>query len=119
MQCSQIMIMGDLNFLNINWETINMHESENSDTYLFVEGIRDAYLSCLYQHTSEPTRGRLSNESHILDLILTPDEHDIIDIKNLSLLGKSDHSVLEFKLNCMSIEEVSTSEKYNYNKEII
>ena len=76
--------------------------------------IRDA---CLYQHTCEPTRGRISNESHILDLILTPDEHDIIDIKNLSSLGKSDHSLLEFKLNCMSIEEVSTWEKiYNYNK---
>ena len=35
MQCSQIMIMGDFNFPNINWETISMHESENSDTFLF------------------------------------------------------------------------------------
>ena len=85
MQCSQIMIIGDYNFPNINWETISMHESENSDTYLFVEGIRDAYL---YQHTSEPTCDRMSNEPHILDLILTPDEHNIIDIQNLSLLGE-------------------------------
>ena len=58
----------------------------------------------------------MSNERHILDLILTPDEHDINYIKNQSLLGQSDHSVLEFKLNCMSIEEVFTSEKYNYNE---
>ena len=29
-------------------------------------------------------------------------------------MGKSDHSVLEFKLICMSIEDVSTTEKYNY-----
>ena len=58
----------------------------------------------------------MSIEPHILDLILTLDEHNIIDIKNPSPLGKSDHSALEFKLNCMSIEEVSTSEKYNYNK---
>ena len=58
----------------------------------------------------------MSSEPHILDLILTPDEYNIIDIKNLNPLGKSDHSVLEFKLNCMSIE-VSISEKYNYNKE--
>ena len=34
----------------------------------------------------------------------------------MSPLGKSGHSVLELKLNCMSIEEVSTSEKNNYNK---
>ena len=105
MQWSKIMIMGDFNFTNINWETISMHESENSDTYLFLEGIRDTYL---YQHTFEPTRGRMSNEPHIFDIILTPDEHDIIDIKNLNPLEKSDHSVLEFKLNCLYIEEVST-----------
>ena len=59
MQCSQIMIMRGFNFPNINWKTISTHESKNSDTYLFVEGKRDAYL---YQHTSEPTRGRMSNE---------------------------------------------------------
>ena len=74
MQCNQIMIMEDFNFSNINWETINTHESENSDTYLFLEGIRDIYL---YQHTFEPTRCRMSNEPPILDLILTSDEHDI------------------------------------------
>ena len=77
MQCSQIMIMGDFNFHNINWETISMHESENSYTYLFLESIRYTYL---YQHTFEPTRGRMSNEPHILDLILTPDEDDIIEV---------------------------------------
>ena len=104
MQCSQIMSMGNFIFPNISWETI---ESKNSDIYLLLEGIRGTYL---YQHTFEPTRGRMSNERHILDLILTPDEHDIIDIKNLSPLGKSDHSIIEFKLNCMSWE------KYNYNK---
>ena len=43
-----------------------MHESENSDTYLFLEGIRDTYF---YQHTFEPTRDSMSNEQHILDLI--------------------------------------------------
>ena len=66
MQCSQIMILRDFNFPNINWEIISTHESENSDTYLFLEAIRDTYV---YQHTFEPTRGRLSNEPHILDLI--------------------------------------------------
>ena len=35
MQCSQILIRGDFNFPNINWATISMHGSENSDTYLF------------------------------------------------------------------------------------
>ena len=90
MQCSQIMNMGDFNFSNINCETISTHESENSDTYLLLKGIRDTYL---YQHTFEPTRGRMSNEPYTLDLILTPDEHDITGIKNLSPLGKSDHSV--------------------------
>ena len=106
------MIMGYFNFRNINWETTSTHESENSVTYLYLEGIGDIYL---YQHTFEPTRGRMSNEPHILDLILTSDEHDIMDIKNLSPLGKSYHSVLEFKLNCipLSIEEVSISEKYD------
>ena len=73
--------------------------------YLCLEGIRDTYL---YQHTFEPTRGRMSNEPRIWHLISTADEYDIIDIKNLSPLEKSDQSVLEFKLNCMSIEELST-----------
>ena len=32
-QCSQIMIMGNFNFPNMNQETISIDESNNSDTY--------------------------------------------------------------------------------------
>ena len=54
------MIMGEFNFRNKNWYTISTHESENSNSYLFFRGYgtRDTYF---YQHTNEPTRGRMSN----------------------------------------------------------
>ena len=53
--------MGDFNFSNINLETNSTHESVNSDSYLFLEDIRDIRDSYLYQQTFEPIRGRMSN----------------------------------------------------------
>ena len=51
------------------------------------------------QHVTDPTRGRGSNNPNVLDLILSNDE-DIIDVENLSPLGRSDHCILTFEILC-------------------
>ena len=46
---------------------------------------------------SDPTRG--SNNPNVLDLILSNDD-DIIEVENLSPLGRSDHCILTFEILC-------------------
>ena len=45
------------------------------------------------QFVTEPTRSRCTDNPHVLDLVIS-NEDIITDIKYLSPLGKSDHSVL-------------------------
>ena len=54
----------------------------------------------MFQHVKKPTRGRGTNKSNLLDLILSNEEDNIDEIKYFSLLGKSDHSVTRFNILC-------------------
>ena len=91
---SHILIMGDFNYKDINWQTWSPNKGEE---FKFIECLRDNYL---YQHVNKPTRGRGADTPHLLDLIMTNVEEMITDIDHLSPLGKSDHSVLSLKINC-------------------
>ena len=72
---SHLLITGDFNYPTINWNNwTTPGEREDGQEFLFVECLREMYV---YQHVNEPTRGRGSDEPHILDLILTNEEgHD-------------------------------------------
>ena len=50
---SHILLMGDLNYRNIDWNTwTTPNRSEESNEFKFIETIRDSYL---YQHINQPT----------------------------------------------------------------
>jgi len=70
----------------------------------------------LYQHVTSPTRARQNQCPTVLDLIFTNEDSMLSDLKVLAPLGKSDHSVLSFQLNCYMATEVFKDERRNYNK---
>ena len=86
-QLKKILVLGDFNYPNVDWKDCTTDYSENSDSYMFIESIRDTLLS---QHVTEPTRGRLGNFPNILDLILTNDEFAVTEVLYSSAPCKSD-----------------------------
>ena len=62
-----LVIMGDLNHPEIDWESVTTEKSINHSSQHFIDAIRDAYL---YQHVTQPTRYRHSQNPNFLDLIL-------------------------------------------------
>ena len=87
----KILLIGDFNFRNVNWEnwtcsSPNISLADNK----FIDCLQ---RNLLLQHVNFPTRARGSNSPHILDLIIT-NEDFVSNVINLSPLGKSDHSVI-------------------------
>lgn len=91
---SHVLIIGDFNYNRINWEDSTTSGGVDSNEFLFIETLRDAYL---YQHIVKPTRGRGTNLPSTLDLVMTNEENMIDSIEIVAPLGKSDHSVIEIK----------------------
>ena len=111
-----MLIMGDLNFRNINWE---QNSTPGGDTtscdHRFLESIKDCFM---YQHVTQPTRGRGEDAPSLLDLILTNEQEMVSALKYISPLGKSDHAVLQFTCCFRGVAKPSNSLllKKCYNK---
>ena len=89
---------GDCNLPDINWDLwITKSENPNNIPFKFIECLRDNFM---FQHVKKKTRGRGTNKSNILDLILSNEEDNIDEIKYFNPLGKSDHSVIKFNILC-------------------
>ena len=66
----QVLIVGDFNLPNIDWETKMFLDASTHFSHVFVETIQDCYLS---QEVSEPTRYREGN--HILISLILFSSH--------------------------------------------
>ena len=114
MNVSHVLLMGDFNYPQINWESWDTtSQNPQEASYKFIEAVRDAYL---FQHVKKPTRARRMDAPHILDLIMTNEEGMVSDLEYWSPLGKSDHSCLHFKFHCYLHRKVSNQARYNYNR---
>ena len=109
---SKIIIMGDFNFPNIDWKSEKC-ENMNGAAFEFLENIKDNFL---FQHISMPTRGRFGQNPSLLDLILTNEEDLVKDVSINSPLGKSDHSVIQFTVDCNILEPDDPVPKYSLDK---
>ena len=110
---THLLIMGDFNLKNIDWEYQTANTTENQLEYTFIEGIKDLFLC---QHVKEPTRHREGNIPSLLDLIFTNESEMIEEIFYQPGLGKSDHQILHFKFLCTAEHKSTNLEKLNYNK---
>lgn len=108
-----LMILGDFNLKHIDWSTsyINSHDNYSQ---VFLDHIN--YL-CLKQHVMDFTRFRGSDQPSCLDLIFTPNTHDISDLQILPPLGMGDHCCLVFNYN-MNVAPKPTRriDSFNFNQ---
>lgn len=100
-----LILMGDFNYPNINWEQLSSDRSGE----LFLALVQDCFL---FQHVRMPTRG-----NNILDLILSTEEGMIEDVSVEEPLNTSDHNLIFFKAITKTISTHTKQEKiFDFNK---
>ena len=109
---SHLLMLGDFNFKDIDWDHFKPKLGGSKDTSLFVDKIKSEGL---YQHVKEYTRMRTGQEPSLLDLVLTNEEGMINKIDIESPLGKSDHTTLVFDFVCYA-ERFCSTDKYSYTR---
>ena len=110
---SNVLILGDFNMPEINWELWTTSRSENHISYRFLECLRDNFWE---QTILSPTRWVNDQPGNILDLCLT-DNPDIIRKQEITTrLGNSDHLSIETELTFPRNIPQSCVEKRNFYK---
>ena len=102
----------DFNFRNINWLIWATPHNEESKGVQFIEIICDCYL---YQQLLGPTRCRSTDNSSLIDLVLTNEVMQVREIEYHAPIGKSDHCVINFKYHCY-LDYSQPKERYVYHK---
>ena len=110
---SHVLITGDFNYKEIDWLTIESTVDIDNDASIFLENIRDLYLT---QHVTQHTRFREDQNESCLDLIFTNAELMVDSLEYLPSLGASDHLVLLFNYVCYIPPESSGPPKFNFFK---
>ncbi|MEW8548045.1 MAG: reverse transcriptase family protein, partial [Candidatus Thiodiazotropha sp.] len=108
-----LLITGDFNMKDINWENYTTIHNETHYEYEFIECLRDNFL---FQHISDFTRIRDNQTPNILDLVITKDEHDIENITILPSLGVSDHVLIKFDFLSSFKEHCTGKPKIKYSQ---
>ena len=91
MHSKNIVLTGDFNYGNIDWNTLQPGPSASADTTIFLDCIES---NCLTQHVMEPTRG-----TNILDLVITKDPDIVHEVQLLDSLAASDHCMITWKVD--------------------
>nr|XP_054763699.1 titin homolog [Lytechinus pictus] len=107
---SHLIIVGDFNYPNINWENWTSHHSHEQK---FIDCLSDCFL---HQHIDEYTRYRTGQQPHILDLLITNEEGMIGNVSYLPGLGLSDHQCILIDVNLYAEQTLRKEERYRYHK---
>ncbi len=110
---SHTVLAGDFNLPGIDWTDWHTNSRNITRDHCFIECIRDCFW---HQHVSMPTRGRGTDRPSVLDLIFSDDKNIVGDVNIQSPLGKSNHSVLSFKLNTDLATEKTVKPRFVYDK---
>lgn len=102
-----LVLMGDFNYGNIDWNTLQPGHSATADTVLFLDCIE---INCLTQHVKEPTRG-----TSILDLLITKDPDIVHEVQLLDTLAASDHRMITWTVDINRPTRRHRNE-FDYNK---
>ena len=108
---SRYIVLGDMNYRDIDWQYISTYHDENSKEHQFIEAVKDSYLD---QHIDRPTRVTKNNEPSLLDLMLAEKTLDATSIEYISRLGKGDHTLIQAKFDPWLTKRCK--ERLNYNK---
>ena len=91
MKYKNVLIIGDMNYPQIDWNLESCRTSPDHSAYKFLTATKDSYL---IQHQKTATRYKPGQKASILDLVFTNRDDMINEISVESGLGKSDHSCL-------------------------
>jgi len=92
---TQVLLVGDFNHPEINWENETSPASDNHKATIFMESVvRENFL---YQHIRNPTHYRAEQSPTLVDLVFTKEEGMIKEILHSAPIGKSHHQVLSFE----------------------
>ena len=95
---SHILITGDFNYPDIDWETSGCRlPRPDHPTNMFMDTLQDCFL---FQHINKPTRFRLGTEPSLLDLVISNEEGMVDNVEYLPGLGSSDHLIIRFRVVC-------------------
>ena len=97
-----VIIAGDFNHANINWETLNC----DGEAVPFLDMVLNNYL---VQNVHAPTRG-----SNILDLVLTSEVGLVNNVHIGAPVGSSDHCTIGFDLVIDTLRTIWKDEHYDY-----
>ena len=79
--------------------------------FRFIECVRDCFL---FQHVTDHTRQRGNDNPSTLNLIFSNEENMVSKLDILAALGKSDHSIIKFTINCdMDYQQAQIKKRFN------
>lgn len=78
----KLLIMGDFNYKEINWQELNPHGDHNSWRARFLDCVQKIFL---YQQVLESSAARGSDTPSVLDLVFTQSD---LEITNMNYLGR-------------------------------
>ena len=110
---SYLVVLGDFNYPGINWTDWTTIHNESHSEFLFIECLRDNFLS---QEIQNPTRHRIGQTANILDLLLVNKSEIVSDLNVSSGLGASDHLAYNTYLLCKPEFTDSETMKFNFHK---
>ncbi|XP_076454798.1 uncharacterized protein LOC143289637 [Babylonia areolata] len=109
---SHLLVLGDFNFPEIDWDRERCYASEVHPASHFFKAVKDAYL---IQHQMQATRIRDGQTPTLDDLVLTNREDMVDDIVLTSALGKSDHATLVINI-AGTYRAKNNQKRHNWNK---
>ena len=94
---THLVIIGDFNFKEIDWNLCMSKAPDSHYTHKFVCTVQDCFLT---QHVLAPTHHMPNKTPSNLDLVLSSEEDMISELKHSPPLGNSHHDCLSFKVRC-------------------
>lgn len=111
----RLAMVGDINFPDIDWETYTCPGDPENRTYAaeykFIDTLQEEFL---IQEQKDITRNMPNQKPAVLDLVITDKEGAIGDITRLPGLGRSDHDMLLFEVNCDPYRRPPPKPRPNY-----
>ena len=101
---SKLLLMGNLNYPESEYDNYTVNAGEASDPYRFFTKTQDLFLR---QHITENTRMRQGNSPSFLDLMFVNEDNLLDQVSYGAPDGKSDHVSLNFNYTTRIEEEQS------------
>ena len=91
---NEILILGDFNMPEIDWNNLTTRNKFNEGLNTPDEFVNALQVNGLYQHVDQVTRARGSNQPSLLDLFVTSRRDNVDRVQVLAPLGRSDHGII-------------------------